>query len=76
MFVLLGYSGHTFDFVVIPPQVLFDVFQEFMDHSRSCITYLWATARNRCFETRGLFDDTCGDGIHVEEVIGFAVAGF
>lgn len=55
VFVLLGFSGHTFDFVVIPPQVLFRRLSRIHGPRQKFFqTYIWATARDRCFETRGL----------------------
>ena len=55
VFVMPGFAGHTVDFVVIPRKALLRRLQSIHGkRQRLYQTYLCATARERCFETRGL----------------------
>ena len=54
VFVLFGFNSKASDFVVIPPNELFNRLNSIHGSGKTIQHYLWVTQNNECWETRGL----------------------
>lgn len=54
VFVLLGFERRTRDFIIVPRRQLWRRFQSIHGSPKTIQCYLWVTARNGCWEARGL----------------------
>jgi hypothetical protein len=54
VFVLLGFERRTTDFVIVPPQQLWQNLKAIHGPQKIIQSYLWVTEKHRCWEARGL----------------------
>ena len=54
VFVLQGFANRSTDFVIVPPRDLARRLESIHGRQSKFQTYLWVSAKKRCWETRGL----------------------